>query len=130
MSNIRVPTASRILRGATLLYTSSTPTDTALINDIWIPAKQYNSGVITSFKHRRYQFSVGEDLTIRDVEGKIVTNAMITGIDLTHTDLLSDQQFNAMGYANRDEWFSDWGELFEGRVWLIEIQPTQQGVTQ
>lgn len=114
----------RMRRAKTAMYTPATPADRALVNGSWLPMRSITPGqpVLAVTHFGRHESAVDNILTVKAVEGDVLAHVLITGIQLMHTDQLTGEQIRALGYTDRADFESDWGESMAGHIWYISIQ--------
>lgn len=117
--------AERMRRIKTAMIVQAPTGDRFRIGDQWgvVSAESWNTGqAVDEVNHfNRHSTALGDVLIVERIDRVIVAHVQVTGIQMQHTDTLTDADIVALGYADRGEFMEDWGNAFAGRVWLMSI---------
>lgn len=83
----------------------------------WIHGTQ-----VDGVKHyTRHETQVGDVMIVERVDLVPIAHVQIVGIEMADTAQMSDDEFVALGYISREDFYTDMGSAFGGRVWVMSI---------
>ena len=85
----------------------------------WTSANLLTHGTTAqAVKHAgRHIFEVGDAIAVKALDG-VYAEIELIGIRLVEVDRLTEVDFHAVGYDNRAEYMSDWGDVVGARAWF------------
>jgi len=124
VKEVMVLNANGLQQGKRVLVLAATRADTYKARDgTWKGAVDLKHGdAVAAVNHvGRHNFEVADELHVHAMEGESA-DVKITGIKLVETPRLTEADFRAIGYDNRDAYMRDWGDVLGERVWFFHFQ--------
>ncbi len=99
-------------------------------NGLWylVHDLQHGDGVQAVSHFGRHFTRVGTVTTIRSLETNTKIDMLITEIIFVEVARLTDQDIADLGYATRQDWALDWGDVVKKRHgWFVRLIPVRSG---
>ncbi len=125
MKSIRIVNVNGMKQGKAALLTSATKQDRYRIGSVWYPLSTWQHGKqVDEVNHfGRHSTAIGDIINVKSIEGESVAQVKVLAIEMAEPERLADDDFQALGYASREEYMADWGSLFGQKTWLLRIKP-------
>lgn len=122
---ILITDPERFTRSKTGLVYPITQADTCLLGQRWLSAAdhwQAGQQVESVNIAGRHSFATGEELLVKRVEGDTLAHVLILDIRMHHSEDLTTAEIKALGYGSAEDYQAAWGEVYQGRIWYIDIE--------
>jgi hypothetical protein len=123
LKTIIVGNTNGLKRGKTAIATSLTRADTWRVGDSWHGTQDltHDTAVDEVNHFGRHTTARGEVLRVESLDGPAVT-VRILDIRAVEPDRLTETDFRALGYRDKADYASDWGEVMGDKIWLMRIE--------
>jgi hypothetical protein len=123
MKQVTVGNINGIRQGKRALAAPVTRADTYRTDEGWRSAADLEHGTsVAEVNHYgRHTTAKGDRLLVKAIDGD-KAEVDVLDIRLVEPDKLTDQDFQALGYDNRTDYMTDWGDVFGPRIWLMNVR--------